>query len=255
MRHSLLAAASLVLLAAAPSLDAQAPLAGEVLATRTAIERRVADEERAAQDPSTTGADRMRHRFAVELLRARLRDGDFRPGDQVILSVGGDSVLSDTFVVRAGPVLPLPTLPEIPLAGVLRSELQAHAAAHLARYIRRAEVHAIPLIRVAVLGEVNRPGYYAVPADLLVGDLIMRADGPSADADLARLHVRRDNTPVWGPGELRSAISSGFTLDQLHIQAGDELVVGERRRTSMTTVLQAVGVATGLVAFVLSISN
>jgi hypothetical protein len=59
------------------------------------------------------------------------------PGDHIVLTVPTDSALSDTFVVRAGgsdgPVLRLPNLPEIPLRGVLRSELKPHLVEHVGR--------------------------------------------------------------------------------------------------------------------------
>ena len=64
-------------------------------------------------------------RIEADALRARLRDGDFRGGDRIVLSVRGDSALTDTFTVHPGRTLRLPNLPELPLQGVLRAELRA----------------------------------------------------------------------------------------------------------------------------------
>src|SRR5262245_27299615 len=50
----------------------------------------------------------------------------FRPGDRVLVRVEGESVLSDTFTVTAGPALPLPGLGDISLDGVPRSRIEAH---------------------------------------------------------------------------------------------------------------------------------
>src|SRR5919108_270201 len=85
--------------------------------------------------------------------------------------------LSDTFVVRAagpsGPVLRLPNLPEIPLRGVLRSELQSHLVAHVGRFLKDTTMRVSVLVPIGVLGELAHPGYYRVPIDLPFTDIIM----------------------------------------------------------------------------------
>src|SRR6267378_7914578 len=90
----------------------------------------------------------------------------FQVGDRILLHVQGDSALSDTFTVVAGPALRLPAIGEISLAGVRRSDLEAHLTRELGRFLKDPVVQARALIRVSVLGEVVRPGYYAVPVDL-----------------------------------------------------------------------------------------
>src|SRR5438093_9895859 len=87
----------------------------------------------------------------------------FQPGDRILLRVEGDSALSDTFTVVAGPALRLPDVGEICLAGVRRTDLEAHLTRELGRYIKEPVVQAHALIRVSVVGEVTRPGFYAVP--------------------------------------------------------------------------------------------
>src|SRR5687767_10452918 len=108
---------------------------------------------------------------------AQSRSTPFQAGDRVLLTVEGDSVLSDTFTVVAGPALRLPDIGEISLAGVARSGLEAHLTRELGRYIKDPVVEARALIRVSVAGEVTRPGFYAVPIDLVLPDALMLAGG------------------------------------------------------------------------------
>src|SRR2546430_14391553 len=92
----------------------------------------------------------------------------FQVGDRILLHVEGDSALTDTFTVVAGPALRLPDIGEISLAGVRRTDLEAHLTQQLSRYIKDPVVQARALIRVSVVGEVTRPGFYAVPVDLVL---------------------------------------------------------------------------------------
>ena len=57
-------------------------------------------------------------------------------------------------------------MPDISLQGVLRSELQDYLTTQLGKYIKRPEVQTTSLVRVAVMGSVNKPGFYQLPADL-----------------------------------------------------------------------------------------
>src|SRR5437868_11035994 len=66
----------------------------------------------------------------------------FQAGDRILLSVEGDSALSDTFTVVAGPALRLPNIGDISLASVPRAQLQPYLARELGRYIHDAVVTA-----------------------------------------------------------------------------------------------------------------
>jgi len=149
----------------------------------------------------------------------------FHVGDRILLHVEGDSALSDTFTVVAGPALRLPAIGEISLAGVTRSDLEAHLTRELGRFIKDPVVQARALIRVSVVGEVTRPGYYAVPTDLVLADALMRAGGATQAARVDRLRVLRGNSSLWSGSELQAAIARGATLDDLGIRAGDRIQV------------------------------
>ena len=183
-------------------------------------------------------------------IRARLRDGDFQVGDAIVLNVLGVAQFSDTFPVRAGRVLHLPEVAPIPLAGVLRSELQAHLQRQISRYVINPTVEAHSLVRVAVAGAVARPGFYEVRPDAPISDAVMYAGGLAREGDATKISVRRAGRTMIPESELRASVAMGATLDDLNVRPGDELRVGERRRRdwleTARTLAYVVVVATGL---------
>lgn len=155
--------------------------------------------------------------------------GQIQVGDRILLQVEGDDSLTDTFTVEAGPALKLRAIGAISLAGVLRADLEPFLARELAKYLRSPVVHAHVLVRVSILGEVEHPGFYALAADLVLGDAIMRAGGPTRDANMDKVRIERDRAVIWEGGRLRRAIADGKTLDQMGLRAGDQVVVPRRR--------------------------
>ncbi|HET9387685.1 MAG TPA: SLBB domain-containing protein [Gemmatimonadales bacterium] len=149
----------------------------------------------------------------------------FQVGDRVLLHVEGDSVLSDTFTVVTGPALRLPEIGEISLHGVPRTEIEAHLTKELARFLKDPVVEARALIRVSVLGEVVRPGYYAVPVDLVLADALMVAGGATTDARVEQLKIMRGSAALWSGNRLQSEIARGATLEQLGMRAGDRIQI------------------------------
>jgi protein involved in polysaccharide export with SLBB domain len=211
--------------------------------TRSQTRRQL--ESRAAE------LERQRGRAAeAAALRARLRDGDFQVGDAVVLDVVGVAQFSDTFPVRAGRVLQLPEIAPIPLAGVLRSEIQPHLRRHLGRYVINPTVEAYTLVRLAVAGGVAAPGFYEVRPDAPVTDAVMRAGGLAPGGDATKLSIRRAGRTIIPESELRARVAMGSTLDDLNIRAGDEIRVGEQRRRDWLEVARTLAyvavVATGL---------
>jgi protein involved in polysaccharide export with SLBB domain len=235
-------ATALVLLGTALPAAAQTPRASAAAGnySRAEIEAAAQAAEREA------GSDAGKRAEAAQL-RARLRDGDFAPGDRVVLEVRGDSALFDTLTVRSGPSLRLPNMPDLPLQGVLRSELPDHLTRFLSRYIRQPDVRVESLIRVSMLGQVIRPGFYDFNSDMLLTDAIMAAGGPTSNAALERSAVRRGKDVVLAKERVRRAAQSGATLDRLGLRPGDEITIGEKRpRINLQTVLGIVGAVTSL---------
>ncbi len=210
------------------------------------------DQEAAA---NTDPAIRQQKQMQAATIRTRLRDGDFDVGDRVFLTIRTDSMVNDTVVVRAGRMIRLPNLPDISLAGVLRSELQDYLTTQLARYIKRPEVQTTSLVRVAVMGAVSKPGFYQLPADIALADAIMIAGGPTSNADVDRTQVKRGNDVVYSSTLLGQEVAKGATLDQLNIRPGDQILIGERHKTNWGLVASIVGISAGLISTAVVLSR
>jgi protein involved in polysaccharide export with SLBB domain len=168
------------------------------------------------------------------LLKQRLEKGDFQDGDRILIKVQGNALaptgfiqIPETSVVRAGKKLELPRMADLSLEGVLRSELNDRLTQHLAQYIREPTVRSTPLVRMAILGTVGRPGYIYTSADAPLSDVITQAGGPSVSADMHGVTIRRGNDVIWNAQDTQAALADGLSVDRLHLRAGDEVVVPE----------------------------
>jgi polysaccharide export outer membrane protein len=191
---------------------------------------------------------RARYLNDAKLLRQRLKNGDFAPGDHILIQVFGDSVLSDTFTVRADRMLRLPNIPDIPLSGILDSELEGHLTKSLAVYIRDVRVGATSLVRLAVLGSVGNPGFMTVPVDQALTDLITTAGGPGGQADLSRVVVKRGSQTVVDGRGFQEALRLGKTVGDISMRDGDQIIVPDKlNRLGWTSLFQGLSAAAALV--------
>ena len=233
--------------AAAPGPQSRADL--EAQATRL--------EQEAAS--SSDESQRSTKLAEAKSIRDRLRDGDFRVGDRIVVSVdsGVAGVVSqpDSFTVREGRMVEFPGLPPIALNGVLHSELSDYLTQQLGRYFRSPSVHAYPLLRIAVYGPVANPGFYSLPADVLLSDAIMHAGGPATTAQMDETVVKRGEREVIGEREVQRALVYGYTLSQMNLRDGDAIHVGGASQRNWTNILRAASIGLGLAVTIYGIST
>lgn len=213
-----------------------------------AIERPQNFETRAELEAQAITAEASHNKSEAWLIHYRLDRGDFHEGDRIVLKVTrGSAGFSDTLLVRGGKRLQLPQMGEVSLDGVLRSELVPRLSAHMANYLRDPEVQATQLVRVGILGNVGRPGFYYAPADIPLADVLMAAGGPNPVADLNKVLIRRDGEVIIDENNTRTALSSGMSMDFLHMQAGDEISVGRQKQVNWGMIMSGTSAALGLV--------
>jgi polysaccharide export outer membrane protein len=198
-------------------------------ATRAELEVSLAEIDTILASPGYSSRIRDAKRREGMMIRERLLEGDLQVGDQIALVVQGEPQFTDTLTVGPGRVISLPGVPDIALRGILRSEAQEHLTVELRKYVRDPSVRVQALIRMSVRGAVGNPGFYQVPAELLVSDAIMLAGGPSGMADPNKTEVRRAGSVLLTESEIQEAIIRGSTLDQLNLRAGDELIVDTKQ--------------------------
>ena len=266
---SVVAVSALVALALTSMGDAQSIIPQADSAARRLMARRenlsilayVLDS--LAESPTARSRDRARAEPLAAQIRARLEAGDFQTGDRVVVraptGVGdtyatpnapvrgpSDLGIADTFAVQFGPALVLPSIGEIPLRGVLRSELEDHVARYVSRLVRDPEVHASALMRLAVQGEVAKPGYYSVLPESPLSDLVTAAGGYTTFANVSGIKMKRGDATILEKERLRLLMAHGTTLDAAGIRPGDELVVPKRKNTDVLNGVRLAAVVLGI---------
>jgi protein involved in polysaccharide export with SLBB domain len=258
IRPAALAALLWLCTAARPAAAQQMDLSTGPKVSRPELEQLLRSLDQASEARDSNPEARARTRGQANAVRARLAQGDFHAGDRVLLRVESgeapadrsvapaerpiEQQLSDTFSVAPDRTILLPAIGTISLAGVLHAELEAHLTRELGKFIRDPVVHARPLIRIGIVGAVARPGFYAIPADVVLSDALMVAGGPTPDAKVASLRIERAGERLWEGDVLRQAITDGRTLDEMNLRAGDQFVVPSQSRTTGYEALRTVGI-------------
>ena len=252
-RIRLAAVIGCILFANANDARAQRPSTWDVnqpTISRLELEQLHARLDSAAASAAYSDALRAQARLQSAAVKNRLQHGDFQVGDQVAVIVEGQ--LTDTFDIQPNRILSLPGIGDVPLEGVLRSELSARIREYVARVIVDPVVRARPLVNIAVVGQVVRPGYYTVQIDALLTEALMLAGGPTATADIDKVVIQRGTEQIYTPTAIQEAIISGKTLNQLGLRAGDRIMVPAQQRRSFGELLRLAIVALPSLAFLFS---
>ena len=224
-----LAAALLMSLAPVPAIaqTGTAPLSMRN-ASRAQIDSMAGYLDRLAASTAYGAALRERARSEAVAMRRRLTEGDFKPGDRVILHIEGAIALDDTATVLEGRRLPVEGFRQVSLEGVLRSELEARLRNDVTDFSRNAVVTVRPLMRVAVFGSVARQGYLLAPSETTIDDLLTMAGGPVADANVRDMLVQRGDTTIVTSEQVRLYVAGGGTIGTIGFEDGDALFVPQR---------------------------
>jgi polysaccharide export outer membrane protein len=176
-----------------------------------------------------------------------------RPGDRILLAVEGERALSDTFTVGVGPSVELPVLGTVSLAGVPRRDVERHLTTAIAAYVRAPTVHARALVRIGVIGEVARPGFYALPYDAVIADALTAAGGLTRDARVPKIRLERGGAETRDADAIRLALERGATLDEVGVAGGDQIVVPRNRDTER--IARIVGVLITIPAAIIALTQ
>jgi protein involved in polysaccharide export with SLBB domain len=231
----------------APVLAQDTPDGRRAVATREELQAALTDADRIATSEGYSGAFREAKQREAALIRERLQEGDFQVGDQIMVSVFGEKETSGVQTVGPGRVVSLPGLPDIPLRGILRSEVEPYLREQVGHYIRNAQVKARGMIRMSIIGGVVKPGFYQLDADMMLSDALMSAGGIIAGAEFKRSVVRRGEDKLIEKDAFAQALQDGRSLDQLNLRAGDVVDVGTKPVRSAATTISTIAIIPGLI--------
>ncbi|HUE95791.1 MAG TPA: polysaccharide biosynthesis/export family protein [Longimicrobiaceae bacterium] len=154
---------------------------------------------------------------------AQSQDGThLRPGDAVRLSVRDEPTLAGDYpIVQSGMVL-LPVIGFVSAAERDFTDVGREVEERYGRILVRPEILLVPLLRIAVLGEVRSPGLFAVDPTQSLPDVIALAGGLTPSGDAERIAIVRDGA------ELRVRIATGEAEPVGGFRSGDQITVGRQ---------------------------
>ena len=212
--------------ASAQVVDTAAVNAQRSMVTRAEIQLALDDLEKGLASTAYSPALRSAKQETAAMLRDRLVEGDIRPGDQIKITVLGEAGLSNTYDVTPARTILLP-------------------GTQLKVYVHDPTVTAIPYVRLQIFGAVAKPGFVNAPADMLLTRVITEfAGGPDNNSVFKKSKIRRNGRVVVDGPEFQDAIFTARTLDQLNVQAGDEIFVAARPATAL--IMRILAVTSGL---------
>jgi len=170
-----------------------------------------------------------------------------RPGDVVKIQVFGHDELDGEYPVDENYVLLLPIIGEINVRDMSVIDLRRRIRAEFGQLYTQSYVSIIPLFRVAVLGEVNRPGLYSVDPTMTIYDVLATAGGASRDAKGGGTRLIRAGQTVQVPVDAEWLARA--TLRELGIRSGDQIVVPKKFLTSNDWWVVLTAINTGLIAY------
>ena len=170
-----------------------------------------------------------------------------RPGDVVKIQVFGHDELSGEFPIDENDSLLLPIIGEIFVRDMPVPDLRRRVRTEFSRLFTQSFVSVTPLFRVAVIGEVMRPGLYSVDPTMTIYDVIATAGGPSPESKRQNIKFIRAGRQV--PVPLEPDYLARATLRELGVRSGDQVVVPRRRLSSQDWWVLLTAINTALLAY------
>jgi polysaccharide biosynthesis/export protein len=178
--------------------------------------------------------------FLVTLLCNSGSSQTLNPGDglKLIFYNISDSLSGQYYIQENGNVT-LPYLGLIKASGRNIDSVKQEIYSKYSILYRNPELTILPIFRVNIFGEVNKPGYYYVSQTDKLGDLIAMAGGTTSEANLGGITLTRNGKELDIDGD--KIIESGNKQDDVGLQSGDQIYVPKKWFSGPT---QAIVIAT-----------
>ncbi len=191
---------------------------------------------------SLSQPNRLRAGDGVRIMVWKDLDNQMRVED---LGIAGDQLIDGS-----GNIL-VPGLGEVRAAGSTPQALAEAIQQQLE--IKKIRIVCAPLMRVTVLGAVQRPGSYLVQPKESLWELISKAGGPANEADVRKINVIRSGRMV--NENLLEAFEKAHSLEQMGVQSGDQVVVPGRGGFNSDDFFRYATFAMSVGIFVLALSE
>ncbi len=172
------------------------------------------------------------------------------PGDVLDIHVWGQDAFSGKFQVDVNGMIQYPVLGDVNTHDLTVAQIRDTLRAGLSQIFTTPFVTVTPLFRIAVLGEVFRPGLYTADPTMTVIDVVAMAGGANSSGNLSKIRVLRAGKAT----EVRfdAGTLGGRSLAEIGVRSGDEIVVPRKAftREDLGLVLAAAQVALSIAIFI-----
>ncbi len=179
------------------------------------------------------------------LMGPRESGAGVRPGDIVRVWVWREKDYSGEFAVDARGTVVLPVLGEIAVSGRTAEQLGDTLREAYRKYLNNPSIEVAVLRRVAVQGEVVKPGLYPADATISIGELITLAGGVTPNGNQKKITVLRSGHV------LVSGLGPGTVLQRSPVESGDVVFVPQKgwfARNGQIFLYGGVSLATAILA-------
>jgi polysaccharide export outer membrane protein len=190
----------------------------------------------AAAPVAPTAAAQVSAAAAVEPFRVDADITALGPGDSLRVTVWRQPELSGQFAIAPDGSVTHPLYRSVRVGGIPLTQARENLRRFLLRFDQEPQFVLEPLLRVAVVGEVNRPNLFALPVGTTVGQAVAQAGGPTSMGRLDRVKILR-LAPDGQQSELRVDLLHPRSVPTgMPVRSGDQVVV-ERRKSVLRDVL------------------
>jgi protein involved in polysaccharide export with SLBB domain len=145
-----------------------------------------------------------------------------RPGDAIRLEVPDVAALGGEYTVSEDGTVLLPMIGSVAVAGRSFGDVTQDIVMAYSHQLVDTPIKVVPVLRIAVLGEVRQPGLIAADPTYTLADLLAAAGGLTPDGDDGRITLHRAGQAM----RISLKAQDGLLLQPL--QPGDQLVVARR---------------------------
>jgi protein involved in polysaccharide export with SLBB domain len=171
------------------------------------------------------------------------RDGSvLTPGDSVRIVVWRRPEFSGEFAVAADGSISHPLFRVVKVGGVPLAAARASLGSFLGKFDQEPQFEIVPLFRVAIEGEVNRPGMYALSPETTISEAVAHAGGPTQFGRLDRVRLLRAGAEGRHTQVRLNLHHSETGAAQMPIRSGDQILVERGRSIFSQVILPAVTV-------------
>ncbi len=160
------------------------------------------------------------------------------PGDVLRIEVFGRETLTGQFQVDELGNVNYPMLGAINTRGITVAELRDILRSGLENLFASPFVTITPLFRLAVLGDVRKPGLYTIDPTLTVLDVVALAGGPTSVGNLnktrlirAKMETTTDSLEAGSAAADALQTLRGRTLQEMGVRSGDRIIIPRKKFT------------------------